>query len=108
MDEILGLIGGVALAVVIAIVIMYAQKRKRGQAWKAVVTGISRIRGGEHEHSGQDQVKIKYRRDDGRKGTLKIDEYGFGAKYPGLKPGDRIIKEAGEDLPRVETPGASP
>ncbi len=60
MDDITGLIMGIGLAVVISIIIMRWQKRKRSQAWQGTVTDIRHIQEPYEDGKGG-YVKLRYR-----------------------------------------------
>lgn len=102
MENIMGVLAGIGLAVILSIGIMAAQKRKRGKAWKAVVTDIRRLQDFDDEQADQDYVVIRYRTDAGKKGKLQLDSFGFAQRYASLEVGDRLIKEPGQDYPRPE------
>ena len=107
MEDITGLLGGIALAVAIAAVIMVFQRRKRAQSWEGVVTDIRRVEvsSGHDDEPPEPQIQVHYRMSNGRKGTLKFNEYEFGMVLGDVKAGDRLIKEAGADYPRAEAAG---
>lgn len=101
MDDITGLIIGIGLAIVVSIVLMLWHKRKRSQTWIGMVTDIRR----EHEpyESGNsDYITVRYRTKTGKNGSLHLDESSFIQLYPHLNIGDRLIKESGQDYPRME------
>ena len=101
MEDITGLIMGIGLAIVISIVLMRWQKRKRSQAWQGVVTDIRQVQE-PYENSKGDYIIIRYRTDTGEKGRMNLEEYLFQQMYASLKIGDRLIKEPGQDYPRME------
>ncbi len=101
MDDITGLIMGIGLAIVISIVLMRWQKRKRSQNWKGMVTDIRHVQE-PYENAKGDYITIRYRTTTEKNGSLHLDEYSFSQLYPHLKIGDRLIKEAGREYPRAE------
>ncbi|WP_019626128.1 hypothetical protein [Thioalkalivibrio sp. ALJT] len=103
MEDMLGLLGGIGLAVVISIALMAYQKKKRNQAWAGAVTDIRQFEATEEDRPGKEYVRVRYRRDDGKKGKLTLERYQYQQMFPDLKVGDRLIKEVGQDHPRVES-----
>lgn len=103
MEDILGLLGGIGLAVVISIALIAYQKKKRNRSWAGAVTGIRQFEDADEDGPGKQYVRVRYRRDDGKKGKLTLERYAYQQMYPSLKVGDRLIKEAGQDHPRVES-----
>lgn len=101
MEDMLGLVAGIGLAVAIAVVIVWVQKKKRARSWDAVVTDIRRQEIADQDGHYRVDFKIKYKRSDGKTGSLSLDENGYTRTFPGLKVGDRLSKAAGEDYPRV-------
>jgi hypothetical protein len=48
------------------------------------------------------EVVIAYRRDDGKKGKLRLYPGQLDVFFPdGIKVGDRLVKEEGDDMPKV-------
>jgi hypothetical protein len=79
--------------------------RKRAASWAGVVTEISakqvqRNRQEEDEAPLYEEfIVIRYRTDEGKKGKLTLPGHGYEKFFPGLAVGDRLVKEAGQDLP---------
>lgn len=103
MEDALYTILGIGVALLIGILLMRREKRKRARSWQGVVTKISsRSIVKDEDDIGSYEITVKYRKDSGDTGKLSLDEHVFKQMYPGLKVGDRLIKEAGADHPRVE------
>jgi len=86
-----GLIGGV----------MLYRSWRRQQAWRGVVTRIvEKPAEGIDGLDVKDHVEIYYRREEGRTGKIRLEKKKFDRFYFGLREGDELIKEAGEDYPR--------
>ena len=96
------LFGGILLAVVLAVVIMFFQKKKTKAAWQGVVTKIKEEADyyDDENNFREGQILIHYRTDAGKKGKVRMRRQHFGKMFPGLKAGDRLVKEAGETLPQ--------
>ena len=109
MEDIMGLLGGIVLAVAIAAVIMVFQRRKRAQSWEGVVTDIRRVEvtSGHDDEPPDTRIQVHYRMSNGRKGKLSFDEYEFRKVLGDVKAGDRLIKDAGADYPRAESSGGA-
>jgi len=103
MDDTINIILGIGLAVLLGVALMLVQRRKRNQHWEGVVLKINRSL---HQNNPNDpgtcMMTIVYRKPNGWRGKLRLDEYQFRQMYLNLKPGDRLIKDIGRDYPRVE------
>ena len=85
-----GLIGGV----------MLYRSWRRQQEWRGIVTRIE-------ERPAEwidgldinDHVEIHYLREDGRVGKIRLEKRKFERLYFGLREGDALVKEAGDDYP---------
>jgi len=98
----MGLFGGIFLAVVLAVVIMFFQKKKTKASWQGVVIKIKEEADyyDDEDNFREGQILIHYRTDAGKKGKIRMSRGHFGKMFPGLKIGDRLVKQAGEALPR--------
>ena len=95
-DSTLGLIGGILLAAALSAAIVLVQRRRRRQSWAGTVTKIRTY----SEDDGVSYVRISYLRTDGVKRRLDVKEYTYRQLFPDLKDGDKLVKAAGEDLPK--------
>ena len=103
MEDTVNIILGIGLAVLLGIAIMLYQRRKRNQHWEGVVLKIQRsLHRNDQDDPGTYMMKIVYRKPNGWKGKLRLDEYEYRQMYLNLKPGDKLVKEVGQDYPRVE------
>ncbi len=95
----------IGAAVTLAVAMSLLNRRKRTCAWKGVVTEIAHQRKNitrDEDRGPEDWVTILYRTDEGAAGRLKLRMRLFRQFYPGLKPGDRLIKDSGVFYPDVE------
>jgi len=105
----LELFGGLAVELVYAVIFFvavtavftYAGMRKRAASWSGVVTDIRRrtlIR----DDGDEEEMVVSYRTDVGRKGNIKLKPHAYYQLYPDLNIGDRLVRVAGEYMPKVE------
>ena len=98
---------GLGLGLALCMVLIWFKDHKRTQPWQGVVTQIKR-----HCHyvpsveQGEDSqeygyVVVYYCTDLGDSGCFKVSEQVFAKLYPDLQVSDRLLKEAGEDLPQT-------
>lgn len=112
-NQIAGTIFLVSLAVFIGFLVflMSLSRKKKQQSWIGEVIKIRRLHtDGEGDDDDVDglmphwasamQVELEYKTEDGRKGRVSMSVAEAKERIPNLKKGDRIVKEAGEDLPR--------
>jgi hypothetical protein len=100
-EDIAGIIGGIALAVLLAVLFMRKQKANAAESWEAVVTKVtSKGYQRDEDSPSETYIKIEYQRTDGKKGSLQLPEAQFEHYYRGLKAGDRLSKPAGELMAR--------
>ncbi len=94
----------IVLGIVIAfsLILMAWQSRKKAAHWQGAVTSIRR----QAVNQGQRRIiktyvfVVKYKTDSGKRGKIKVGALAFAKLYADLKEGDRLIKEAGQLLPR--------
>jgi len=84
----------------ISAIIMLVQKRKNRTAWAGTVVSISRHAAQDAEDLLGDRVLIVCRLDDGQPFTYEVDASSYGFWFSGLAPGDRLVKPAGEQIPK--------
>lgn len=75
--------------------------RQRAAAWRGVVTDIREHTYWKNEVQEEEMI-ISYRTDAGKKGKLKMNTWAYNQNYAGLQVGDRLVKESGQYMPRVE------
>ncbi len=96
---------GILVAVALAVVIMVFQSRKKKESWSGVVVDIKKkIITKEQDEGGfteEEYVSVFYKTDNGKKGKIQLKKYHFDTLFPDLKIGDRLVKDAGEDYPKV-------
>lgn len=97
---------GILAAIGLSIVIMFFQKRKKQDSWKGTVTKIKEdlynpSLYSENNTNFQDYVDVYYRTDRGKKGKIHLYKSQFDSLYSQLKVGDKLIKEAGEEYPKL-------
>lgn len=96
----------VVVVVAVTGILTWVSMRQRAAAWSGVVTNI-------HKHSymrnetEEEEMIISYRTDTGKSGKLKMNSYAYKQTYPDLQVGDRLLKESGQYMPRVEKAGTS-
>lgn len=100
-ENVAGIIAGVALAVLLAMVFMRKQKANMAESWEAVVIKVS-SKGFQRDEDSPSEtyIKVEYQRSDGKKGSMQLPEAQFEHHYRGLKAGDRLSKPAGELMAR--------
>jgi hypothetical protein len=85
---------GILAAIVLSVVIMLFQKKKKQASWKGTVTKIKEklydpANYSENDTSFKDFVDVYYRTDSGKKGKLHLYKNQFDSLYPQLK---RVFK----------------
>ena len=96
------LFGGILLAVALTVVIMFFQRKKTKASWQGAVTKIKEEADyyDDENNFREGQVLVHYQTDAGKKGKIRLSRQHFDRVFPGLKVGDRLVKQAGEALPR--------
>ena len=94
---------GICLAIVLGVVIMFFQKKKMKASWQGVVTKVKEEADTYDDENNfrEGMVVIHYRTDAGKKGKFRLRKDQFGKMFPNLKAGNRLVKRAGEALPRL-------
>ncbi len=94
---------GILLAVVLAVVIMVFSSKKRKESWSGVVSNIKKkvITRDDEGYIEDEYIVVHYKTDNGKKGKFSLRKSYFDKMYPNLKIGDRLIKNAGEEYPKV-------
>ncbi|MCW7754269.1 hypothetical protein OOT00_09745 [Desulfobotulus sp. H1] len=104
MGDTTGLIMGISLAILIALVLGWRSQKKMAQTWQGRVTRITTISGipadDENGNYTEDQIMVQYLTDEGKKGKFRLEKKYFLQNYPDLQINDRLVKEAGKELPK--------
>ncbi len=96
---------GILLAVALSVILTLYSRRRMGRTWQGVVEDVRSYRrdrstGDDSTAQYEDYVRVRYRTDAGKRGKITFKRRQFDAALPGVKPGDRLIKEAGSYYPR--------
>ena len=91
--------------VVLTVIFTLISIKKRNSAWQGNVTklktySVDRNKSDDGPSDFEDYIAVYYRTDAGKKGKLDFPQKGFDDIYPGLKVGDRLVKNKGEYFPR--------
>lgn len=102
-EKILQIALGLLAAALLSGVIMLVQKRKNRTSWSGTVAAIEKYtqRG---EGYDDDYVSIRYIRDDGAMHSFECPAGSYPLWFGNLKPGDRLVKPAGESMPQRAVP----
>ena len=94
---------GILLAIAIGVVIMMFQKKKIKESWSGVVVKLKREADyyDDDDNFREGDNIIHYKTDTGKKGKIRLRDYDMQRMYPNLKVGDRLLKESGQDYPKV-------
>ena len=89
-----------AIVLAIAVIALYQSWRKQRE-WQGTVTKIEEIpAAGIDGLDVKDYTIIHYRIDGGGEKRLRLQKAKYERLFPGLREGDRLIKEAGAPFPR--------
>ena len=96
---------GILLAIGLSVILTLYTRRRMGRTWQGVVEDVKSYRrdratGEDTATQYEDYVRVRYRTDGGKRGKITFKKRQFDAALPGLKAGDRLIKEAGSYYPR--------
>ncbi len=96
---------GILVAVALALVIMFFQKKKMKQAWQGTVTKIKEQADyyDDENNFREGLVRVYYQTDAGKKGKNRLQKRHYGKVFPGLKVGDHLVKETGDVYPKVHS-----
>ena len=98
-SDFLSIVGSVAAFIALTLFLTLRAKRKYAEQWQGSVTAVTKISGDTEDSTGPDLMRIQYRRDDGKTGSVNLDEATFRARFAGVKAGDRLAKRPGEGIP---------
>ncbi len=94
----------IVLGIVIAfsLILMAWQSRKKAAHWQGAVTSIRKqtVNRGQRQIIKTYQYVIKYRTDAGKRGKIRLGAIAFAKLFSDLREGDRLVKVAGEYLPK--------
>ena len=102
MDYVYAIVGIVVLTVIFT---LYGLKQ-RNSSWQGSVTklrtySVDRNNSDDGPSDYEDYITLYYKTDSGRKGKFDFPKRGFDEIYPGLKVGDRLVKNKGEYYPKI-------
>lgn len=100
---------GILLAVALSVVLTLYTRRRTSRTWQGVVEDVRSYRrdrstSSESVAQFESYIQVRYRTDTGRRGKITLKKRQFDAALAGLKPGDRLVKEAGSYYPRKAEP----
>lgn len=91
----------VIVVVAFTAILTWIGMRQRAAAWAGVVTDIREHKYMRNEIEEEEMI-ISYRTDAGKNGKLKMNKWAYGQNFADLRVGDRLIKESGQYIPRIE------
>jgi hypothetical protein len=91
----------IAVVVAFTLILTWVSMRQKASAWAGNVTKIRKNTYMKNEIE-QEEMLIYYRTDAGKKGKLKYNPTAYEKFFSDLEVGDRLIKDAGEYVPRME------
>lgn len=102
MDYVYAIAGFVVLTVIFT---LYGLKQ-RNSSWQGTVTklrtySVDRNKSDDGPSDYEDYITLYYKTDSGKKGKFDFPQKGFDEIYPGLKVGDRLVKNKGEYYPKT-------
>lgn len=102
MDYIYAIVGFVVLTVIFTLIGL----KQRNSSWQGTVTklrtySVDRNNSDDGPAFPEEYITLYYRTDSGRKGKYDFPGRGFDEIYPGLKVGDRLVKNKGEYYPKI-------
>ncbi|MCX6620398.1 MAG: hypothetical protein NTY38_04855 [Acidobacteria bacterium] len=88
-------------------IIMLVQRRKHKDPWSGTVVSIQRHSSADADGDGCDFITVRYRRDDGQDCSFEVNASSYPFWYADLRPGDRLVKPAGEQIARRLDPAGN-
>lgn len=95
----------IAFVIVITLILTWVSAKQRASAWAGTVTDI-RKHNYTRDEIDEEEMLIFYHTDAGKKGKLRYNPTAYAKFFSDLEVGDRLIKDAGEYVPRMEKAGA--
>ena len=90
----------VAAFIVVTTIFTLLSMRTKKSSGQGAVTKIAPYSYHDSQENHHEGVKIFYRTDTGKKGKLDINNYAYNQFFAGLQVGDRLVKVAGEYMPK--------